>query len=70
MKSLDRRRRLGAIAGGLAAIAGGLSGFIGRHGAEGAVDDRFLLIGLSVGVTVGIAILALVKMRGTDCDPN
>jgi hypothetical protein len=70
MKTLDRRRRLGAIAGGLAAIAGGLSGFIGRQGAGGAFDDRYLLIGLSVGVTVGIAVLGLVKMRGADCDRN
>ena len=67
MKTLiPRRRRPAAIAGGLAAIAGGLSGFIGRHGAVGAGGYRYLLIGLSVGVTVGVAILAIAKMRGTD----
>jgi hypothetical protein len=69
MRTLDpRRRRLAAIAGGLAAIAGGLSGYIGRHGDVGAGGYRYFLIGLSLGVTVGIVILAIAKMRRTDCD--
>ena len=68
MRKLDQRRRLGAIAGGLAAVAGGLSGFIGRHGSVGAASYRYLLIGLSVGVTVGISILVVAKMRRTESD--
>lgn len=68
MKTLDRRRRLAVVAGGFAAMTGGLSGFIGRHHGSGdSVDNRFLLIGLSVGITVGIAIIVLVKMKGDDC---
>jgi hypothetical protein len=69
VKTLDpRRRRLVALAGALAAIAGGLSGFIGRRGDVGVAGYRYFLIGLSVGVTVGIVILAIAKIRRADCD--
>lgn len=65
---IDRRRRVGAVAGGLAAVAGGLSGLLGHHGTDAATSHRYWLIGMSVGVTVGIAVLLLARMRGANRD--
>ena len=63
MKTLDRRRRVAVIAGGMSAIAGGLSAFIGRHGATLAQSPSYFLIGVSVGVTVGAVVILITKMK-------
>lgn len=68
MKTLNRRRRFGAIAGALAAIGAGMGGLIGHHDTDTATNSRYWLIGLSVGVTVGVILLLLVKMRAPDGD--
>ncbi|GAC1428964.1 MAG: hypothetical protein NVSMB6_28570 [Burkholderiaceae bacterium] len=67
MPTMDRRRRLAVLAGGLAAIAGGLSGLLGQHGVS-SISNRYLLDGVSVGVTVGVLILLLVRMKAAGND--
>ena len=62
---MDHRRRLAVLAGGLAAVGGGLAAFIGHHGPGGAASKRYFLIGLSVGITLGVLLLLIIKMNAT-----
>lgn len=68
MRTINRRRRLGAIAGGLSAAAAGLTVLLGHHSTDVAASNRFFLIGLSIGITVGVAVLLIVKMRAAQND--
>lgn len=67
MKTMDRRRRVVAIAGGMAAISGGLITFVGHHRASEPLDIKYFALGMAVGVTAGVVVLLLTKLsrRGT-----
>ncbi len=65
MKGLDKRRQFAAIAGGISAVVAGSVAVMGRHGGEATINSRLLLIGVSVGITVGIAIVLLARERAS-----
>ena len=67
MKRMGRRGRLGAFAASLAAVGGGLSGLLGDRGLS-AISNRYLLAGVSVGVTVGVTVQFLSKMKVAESD--